>query len=376
METATGWDCAAAGVNTAYLVDTVNPTGYSQVLEELVNGAVQRVYTYGITRISQSQLINAAWATSYYGYDGQGSVRFLTGAAGTVTDHYAYDAFGNQLAAVGATPNVNRYAGEAFDAALQMTYLRARYMNPGSGRFWTMDPLGGSPFEPRSLHRYLYAGGDPIGRIDPTGLSAEPPQLVKGKLIEKFIGKQFLEAPGGHLRMASGHGAISIRKMLGFPRIPGISIPDSFPDLVDFDDHFVMEIKSIKDFQIGLGKLTGYLTLFNSYSSMLAFWNSGSFATPTWHAGDGSQFTPFPLAPCGAAGTCIVLVLPPKSGVITYVDIDLRATVVTLAAMSVVGMIAFALLSEYLVSLLLLTTELQEEVTIINAVEDVIGKAA
>jgi RHS repeat-associated protein len=168
---------SAAGVSTTYLVDTVNPTGYSQVLEELVNGAVQRVYTYGTTRISQSQLINAAWVTSYYGYDGQGSVRFLTGSTGAVTDHYTYDAFGNQVAAVGATPNVNRYAGEAFDAALQMTYLRARYMNPGSGRFWTMDTFAGSPFEPRSLHRYLYCGADPVNFIDPSGRDSVTPLI-------------------------------------------------------------------------------------------------------------------------------------------------------------------------------------------------------
>jgi hypothetical protein len=51
----------AGGVTTTFLVDTVNPTGHSQVLEELVGGAVQRVYTYGSSRISQSQILNGAW---------------------------------------------------------------------------------------------------------------------------------------------------------------------------------------------------------------------------------------------------------------------------------------------------------------------------
>ena len=32
---------------TKYLVDTLNPTGYSQVMDELVNGSVTRTYTYG-----------------------------------------------------------------------------------------------------------------------------------------------------------------------------------------------------------------------------------------------------------------------------------------------------------------------------------------
>jgi hypothetical protein len=32
-----------------------------------------------------------------------------------------------------------------------------------------MDPFGGDPHAPRSLHRYLYVGADPVNRWDPTG---------------------------------------------------------------------------------------------------------------------------------------------------------------------------------------------------------------
>jgi hypothetical protein len=41
-----------AGVTTKYLVDTQNPTGYAQLIDELVNGSVTRTYTYGLQRIS------------------------------------------------------------------------------------------------------------------------------------------------------------------------------------------------------------------------------------------------------------------------------------------------------------------------------------
>src|SRR5271168_2676351 len=82
---------------TRYLVDDLNPTGYAQVIEELVTGAVQREYTFGPQRISENQIVNGTWTTSFYGYDGLGSVRQLTNAAGAVTDTYTYDAFGNQL---------------------------------------------------------------------------------------------------------------------------------------------------------------------------------------------------------------------------------------------------------------------------------------
>jgi hypothetical protein len=37
------------GTTTQYLVDTVNPTGYPPVIDELVGGAVTRTYAYGLT---------------------------------------------------------------------------------------------------------------------------------------------------------------------------------------------------------------------------------------------------------------------------------------------------------------------------------------
>jgi YD repeat-containing protein len=88
-------------VNTRYLVDDLNPTGYAQVVEELTGTAVSRRYTLGLQRISQSQLIGATWMPSFYGYDGMGSVRTLTDATGTVTDSYDFDAWGNAVNTMG-----------------------------------------------------------------------------------------------------------------------------------------------------------------------------------------------------------------------------------------------------------------------------------
>jgi YD repeat-containing protein len=79
------------GVTTRYLVDTNNLTGYAQVVDELVGGNVIRSYTYGHDLISQRQVVNSEWRTSYYGYDGHGSVCLLTDAQGVVTDTYTYE---------------------------------------------------------------------------------------------------------------------------------------------------------------------------------------------------------------------------------------------------------------------------------------------
>jgi RHS repeat-associated protein len=159
------------GVTTKYLVeDDVNPTGDPQVLDELTGSAVNRTYTYGLQRVSQDQVVNNAWQASFYGYDGGGSVRQLTSVAGVVTDTYEYDAFGNGLAKIGTTPNIYLYRGEQYDPDLGVYYLRARYYNPLTGRFLSRDPMEGHAQLPMTLHKYLYAGGDPANRIDPRGL--------------------------------------------------------------------------------------------------------------------------------------------------------------------------------------------------------------
>ena len=161
-------------------MDTLNPTGFSQVMDELVSGAVTRTYTYGRQRISENQLISGAWKPSFYGYDGHGNTRFLANTAGTLTDTYQFDAFGNEIASTGTTPNSYLYSGERFDSNINLYHLRARYFNMLTGRFETMDPgketccalralQVGNIFDPATLHKYVYAANDPVNQIDPSG---------------------------------------------------------------------------------------------------------------------------------------------------------------------------------------------------------------
>jgi RHS repeat-associated protein len=157
------------GVTTKYLAEDLNPTGYLQVLEEVSGGEVQVAYTYGTMVVSQRRV----GLMSYYGYDSHGNVAFLTDATGAVTDTYDYDAWGNIVAQTGTTPNTRLYAGEEFDAELGLINLRARYYEPGRGRFGTIDAFEpGSSRLPLALNRYLYANSDPPNRRDPLGLLA------------------------------------------------------------------------------------------------------------------------------------------------------------------------------------------------------------
>jgi RHS repeat-associated protein len=174
------------GNTTKYLVDDRNLTGYAQVVEELVAGTVQRSYTYGLHRISQSQ----AATTSFYGYDGHGNVRLLTDSTGSVTDRYDFDAFGITVGQSGATSNVYLYSGEQNDPNLNLYYLRARYLNQFAGRFWTMDSYEGDT--PPSFQKYSFAGADPVNNSDPSGDIALPDLVLTSVILNEFPIKPFL----------------------------------------------------------------------------------------------------------------------------------------------------------------------------------------
>src|SRR5205814_5506178 len=135
----------AGGVTMWYLVATINPTGYPQVVGELTGTTpttLSKVYGYGMDLIDQRVISPAS--TSFYGYDGPGSVKFLTDAAGAITDTYTYDAFGNLIASSAPTSNNYRFAGEQWDPDFGFYYLRARYLNPGIGRFQSADSFQGN----------------------------------------------------------------------------------------------------------------------------------------------------------------------------------------------------------------------------------------
>jgi RHS repeat-associated protein len=182
----------AGGVTTHYLVDDLNPTGYAQVVDEVVGTVVSRTYTYGTQRIGQNQSINGVWTPSFFGYDGGGTVRYLANPVGTVTDTYDYDAWGNEVNSTGSTPNVYLYRGEQWDPDLGLYYLRARYFNPLAGRFLARDTYEGDPTSPSSFHKYLYADDNPVDRRDSSGRAttieyADLLQLVRGIAATGFL---------------------------------------------------------------------------------------------------------------------------------------------------------------------------------------------
>jgi RHS repeat-associated protein len=195
-------------LNTYYLVDDKNPTGYAQVLLETQdtgatpnanNATFYLAYAYGQNLIS---IRNNTPTTYYYGYDGQGSVRALFTSTGTIAKTYDYDAWGNLLSpSTQPIDNHYLYTAQQWDTDLRLIYLRARYYAPQYGRFWTMDSYEGHPESTLSLHKFSYCAADPINHVDPTGFYTKE----FGDAAHALIGARYArEHPGSIINPTTG----------------------------------------------------------------------------------------------------------------------------------------------------------------------------
>jgi RHS repeat-associated protein len=176
----------ANGVTTNYVLDT--EAGLPVVIEEAdANNNELARYDYGddLVRMDRAVTGGGALTAYYYLFDGSGSTRQLTNAAGAVTDSWTYDAYGDTTRLSGTTVNPFLYDGQEQDNNTGLYYLRARYYNARDGRFLSQDPLDGDDNDPISLHRYLYAGDSPLDMVDPGGC-ARVLVVFKGAITRNF----------------------------------------------------------------------------------------------------------------------------------------------------------------------------------------------
>ncbi|EPR11512.1 RHS repeat domain-containing protein [Ruminiclostridium papyrosolvens] len=107
-------------------------------LETDESGKIKNKYVRGINLIyGEDELANK----KFYLFNGHGDVTQLTDTSGSVIKNYDYDAFGNEKNPDPSDTNVFRYSGEYFDKETGTIYLRARYYDPGIGRFITEDSV-------------------------------------------------------------------------------------------------------------------------------------------------------------------------------------------------------------------------------------------
>jgi len=110
--------------------------------------------------------------TLYFLRDQLGSTRGVLSSAGALIASYAYDAYGTLKLRQGIIKSVRAplytpflYAGQYTDAETGFQYLQARYYDPATQQFLTMDPQVAQTKQP-----YAYTGSNPVNGTDPTGL--------------------------------------------------------------------------------------------------------------------------------------------------------------------------------------------------------------
>lgn len=93
-----------------------------------------RKYLWGLGNAST---VDTSDDALMYHTDGLGSVRAITGPDGAVVQSHRTDEFGIPITSAGSVDQPLRYTSEQFDPETTLTYLRARYYDPGVGRFLT-----------------------------------------------------------------------------------------------------------------------------------------------------------------------------------------------------------------------------------------------
>jgi len=177
--------------------------------------------------------ITASGSVLFYEHDALGSTRALTDTKGQVVARYSYSPYGEMTTAscmaqaprFFANPGVLRqgpildkgscpsnpflYAGQFLDKASGLYYMRARWYDPQTAQFTSVDPFSILTGQP-----YAYANDNPINMVDPLGLSWWNPFSWSTRTWEKigivaagtaaFIGGAVLTAGLGDALFATG----------------------------------------------------------------------------------------------------------------------------------------------------------------------------
>jgi RHS repeat-associated protein len=135
----------------------------------------------------------------YYHGDHLGSAELVTDGKGEIYEHLEYTPYGelwvdHAVSGVGDNGTPFRFTGKEMDAETGLYYYGARYLDPRTGRWLSVDPAMGEyiPLAPISdnarkyngslpgmggifnivnLHVYHYAGNNPVVMVDPDGES-------------------------------------------------------------------------------------------------------------------------------------------------------------------------------------------------------------
>ena len=122
-------------------------------------------YVYGPGGVPIEQIDGST--TQWYFHDVLGSTRALLDSGGAIAGAYGYDPYGRLTGHTGTATTPIEYAGAYTDAETGFVYLRARYYDPATAQFITVDPAVDA-----TQSAYTYGSDDPLNEEDPSGWCA------------------------------------------------------------------------------------------------------------------------------------------------------------------------------------------------------------
>ena len=249
----TNTNTAGTTTTTYYLVDTQNPNGYPQPIEQAATpGSPQITYVWGKTLISQTYATGATIPgvgtatspTTYYTLtDAHGSTRIVTNANDAIVASYNYDAFGNALGFNASTALTSYlYSSMPFDPASNNYYDDARFYTPGTGLFDQRDyGYSGSLANPMADLPYTFTGGDPVNMLDLNGHDFTVADITVSFAINSLLTAGFdvvgNEAFGENKSLETIIAESTVGGLLGViggPMIAGKFADSVVPELVKF----------------------------------------------------------------------------------------------------------------------------------------------
>ena len=95
--------------------------------------------------------------------------------------------YGKLISHDGDATNSFLFTGEQYDSEIKSCYLRARYYNPNIARFLSRDSYDGKIADPLSQNHYLYAGGNPVVYVDPSGRMTSQVEVTYASAVTSIL---------------------------------------------------------------------------------------------------------------------------------------------------------------------------------------------
>jgi RHS repeat-associated protein len=240
------------GADTTTFVTDVS-SRLSKLLVRTKNGVSTR-YVWGLGLLYEVNGNGGSATTVSYHHDATGSTIALTADDGKVLERIGYTPWGqiNHRVNVSGAPHDTPFLFTGFFGNQTdgngLLYMRARYYHPQLGRFLNADPAQ------EGMNWYGYAGGNPIGMVDPMGLGIEG-ALDSVQTVLSFLG------------MTPVFGAV-------FDVInAGISIGRG--NYVDAAMNLASAIPGIGDFAAGAKLIGGGAAVYGAYRASDALYTAG-----------------------------------------------------------------------------------------------------